>query len=188
MLFGLAVFDFGLDFYTIQSCTRSHRVALQPENHPLKQLIEVRQHSAHCSTLAEVPCSLALPGTVPFNFTRSLVLLALTPIHYGAKGLSQSSGCVPCCPPWPQLATNEGGQMIIVPPYAAKTKDLSGDDLIWLSSSCSMLFSDTSPEGATRTPLTFLSGKMTVSSNRGQCVCQQCAVAPHIYLAGSSCS
>ncbi len=46
------------------------------------------RHSVHCSTLTEVPRSLALPGTVPFNFTLSLVLLALTPIHYGAKGLS----------------------------------------------------------------------------------------------------
>lgn len=48
--------------------------------------MEVIQHSAHCSAPTEVPRSLALPGTVPFSFTLSLVLLALTPIHYGAKG------------------------------------------------------------------------------------------------------
>lgn len=89
---------------------------MQPEKHVLSQVTKATQHSS----LTEVPCSLALPGTIPFNFTLSLVLLALTPIHYGVKGLSWSSGCVPCCPLWPQMATNEGGQMIIVPTYASK--------------------------------------------------------------------
>lgn len=66
-------------------------------------------------------CLLVSPETqLSTAWHHSRGVLALPAVPCRAKGLSECSGCVPCCLLRPQTATNEGEQMIIVPIFAAK--------------------------------------------------------------------